>query len=255
MFQTLLRRLSCSASIVYRMASEAKANQSLIVFWCGVAVAEFGAIQPGFGYPWRPTAYLVAALLVVAGLLSVRAPDYLRSEQVKQRLRLAGYLVGGVMVAHQLATTAYVTSASRTGSLLLYGIAGVMVVWHHAGPASTKGSLLIVSGLEPAGLRDLLSTRTDDTVTVYRTDQVTDELRALKIEHALVLIEGSEHDPHAKERVSASGLRREVPDIAERNVIVAGPRSFQRYVRGALTRLSVPKTQVKTARLKRRQSA
>ncbi|GAA3107583.1 hypothetical protein GCM10020001_026930 [Nonomuraea salmonea] len=55
---------------------------------------------------------------------------------------------------------------------------------------------------------------------------------------------GAEHDPRVKERVSASGLGREVPDIAEREVVVAGPRRFQRYVGGALSRLAVPRSQV-----------
>ncbi|MFD1536503.1 hypothetical protein [Nonomuraea guangzhouensis] len=234
------------------MASEAKANQPLIVFWCGVAVAEFGAIQPGFGYPWHLSAWAVAGLLVALGLLSVKVPEILRSEQARQRLRLAGYVVGTVLVTHQLSSTAYVTTASRAGSLLLYGIAAVMAVWHHAVRATTRGSLLIVADLEPAGLRDLLATHTGDTVTVYRTDRVTDELRELEAEHGLVVVAGREHDPRAKERLSASGLSRQVPDIAERTVIVAGPRPFQRYVRGALTRLSVPKAQVRTTRFKRR---
>lgn len=234
------------------MASEAKANQPLIVFWCGVAVAEFGAIQPGFGYPWRPSAYAVAGLLVALGLLSVKAPELLRSEQTRQRLRLAGYLVGTLLVTHQLSSTAYVTTASRTGSLILYGIAAVMAVWHYGLRATTRGSLLIVADLEPAGLRDLLATHTGDTVTVYRTDRVTDELRELEAEHGLVVVAGREHDPRAKERLSASGLSRQVPDIAERTVIVAGPRPFKRYVRGALTRLSVPKAQVRTTTFKRK---
>jgi hypothetical protein len=83
------------------MASEVKANHGPILFWSGVAVAEFGAIQPGFGYPWTPTAYAAAGLLVALGFLSVKAADYLRTEEARQRLRLGGYLAGALLVAHQ----------------------------------------------------------------------------------------------------------------------------------------------------------
>ncbi|MER6947178.1 hypothetical protein ABT294_24390 [Nonomuraea sp. NPDC000554] len=226
------------------MASEVKTNQWPILFWCGVAVAEFGAIQPGFGYPWRPTAYAVAALLVALGLLSVRAADLFRSEQARQRLRLGGYLAGGLLLVHQFSSTAYVTSLSRTGSLLLYGMAAVMAVWSHTVPA-TSGALLVATGMAPARLRELLVSR-EDLVVVYRTDAATPELRELAARHGLVLVVGQEHDPRAKERLSASGLRRQVPDIARREVLVAGPRPFRRYVRGALSRLSVPATQIHT---------
>jgi hypothetical protein len=237
------------------MASEMKANQALVIFWCGVAVAEFGAIQPGFGYPWRPTAYAVTALLVALGLLVVKAADHLRSEQARQRLRLAGYLTGALLVAHQFGSSAYVTGLSRMGSLLLYGTAAVMAVWHHTVPRAAKGSVLIASDLDPAELRTLLATRSGDTVAVYRTERVTDELRELESRYGLVLVAGRAHDPSAKERVSASGLARQIPDIADRTVIVAGPRTFKRYVRGALERLAVPQTQVRMARVKREQRA
>ena len=81
-------------------------------------------------------------------------------------------------------------------------------------------------------------------MAVYRTDRATDELRDLESRYGLILIVGEEHDPRAKERVSASGLSRQIPDIAERAVVVAGPRRFKRYVSGALSRLAVPRSQI-----------
>ncbi|MEW9551405.1 hypothetical protein [Nonomuraea sp. NPDC050783] len=226
------------------MASEAHAHHGPVLFWCGVAVAEFGAIQPGFGYPWRPTAYAAAALLVALGLLTVKVAGRLRTEEARQRLRLGGYLAGALLVAHQFASPAYVTGLSRVGSFLLYVMAAAMAVRSHKVPPAAKGTLLIATGLDPAALRARLAGAAADTVAIYRTDRVTDELRDLAARHRLILVEGAEHDPRAKERVSASGLSREIPDIGERAVVVAGPRRFQRYVGGALSRLAVPKARI-----------
>ncbi|MGW6500672.1 hypothetical protein [Nonomuraea angiospora] len=225
------------------MASEANANQGPVLFWCGVAVAEFGAIQPGFGYPWRPSAYAAAALLVAFGLITVKAADYLRTEEARQRLRLGSYLTGALLVAHQFSSTAYVTDLSRAGSLILYAMAAVMVVWSHQVSPATRPTLLIATGLDAAALRERLA-GTPGTVAVYRTERATDELRDLEARYGLILIEGAEHDPRAKERLSASGLSRQIPDIAERDVVVAGPRQFKRYVGGALSRLAVPRSQI-----------
>ncbi|MER7502892.1 hypothetical protein AB0L05_36335 [Nonomuraea pusilla] len=231
------------------MASETRAHQGPVLFWCGVAVAEFGAVQPSFGYPWHPTAYAGAALLVALGLITVKAAELLPTEQARQRLRLAGYLAGALLVAHQFSSTAYVTSVSRAASLMLYAAAAVMAVLSHTAPSRARGSLLIATGVEPAALRERLrgggrSGGGGDTIAVYRTDRVTDELRELEARYGVILVVGEEHDPRAKEQVSASGLSRRVPDIAEREVVVAGPRHFQRYVRGALSRLAVPRSQI-----------
>ncbi|MFB9200894.1 hypothetical protein ACIBIZ_07295 [Nonomuraea spiralis] len=223
------------------MASEVNASHGPILFWCGVAVAEFGAIQPGFGYPWRPTAYAAAALLVALGFVTVKAADLLRTEQARQRLRLGGYLAGALLVAHELSSSAYVTEPSRVGSLLLYAMAAVMAVRSHTVAPETRGRVLIATGMDPQTLRSRL---TGDTVAVYRTERATTELRDLEARYGLILVTGAEHDPRAKERISASGLGREIPDIAEREVVVEGPRRFTRYVGGALSRLAVPRSQV-----------
>nr|SBP00331.1 hypothetical protein BN4615_P9847 [Nonomuraea gerenzanensis] len=207
-------------------------------------MAEFGAIGPGFGYPWSPAAYAAAALLVALGFLSVKAAAYLRTEEARQRLRLGGYLAGALLVAHQFSSTAHVTSLSRVGSMLLYAMAAVMVVWSHRVPDDgSRPALLIATGLDPRSLRERLAGAAD-TVAVYRTDRVTDELRELETRYRLILVVGDEHDPRVKERVSASGLSRQIPDIAEREVVVAGPRQFKRYVAGALSRLAIPKSQI-----------
>ncbi|MBF8186611.1 hypothetical protein ITP53_12820 [Nonomuraea sp. K274] len=227
------------------MASEVNANPGPVLFWCGVAVAEFGAIRPGFGYPWRPSAYAAAALLIAMGLIIVKAADHLRTEQARQRLRLGGYLAGALLVAHQFSSTAYVTELSRAGSLILYAMAAVMAVLSHQVPGPTRPSLLIATGLDPAALRTRLAApESADTVAVYRTAQATDELRDLEARYRLILVVGEEHDPRVKERLSASGLSREIPDIAEREVVVAGPPQFKRYVRGALSRLAIPRSQI-----------
>jgi ferredoxin-NADP reductase len=110
-----------------------------------------------------------------------------------------------------------------------------------------RGSLLIATGVDPAALRARLAEAADhasDTVAVYRAERATDELRELEARYGLILVVGAEHDPRVKERVSASGLSREIPDIAEREVVVAGPRPFKRYVGGALSRLAIPKSQI-----------
>lgn len=228
------------------MASEVNASHGPILFWCGVAVAEFGAIQPGFGYPWRPTAYAAAALLVALGFATVKAADLLRTEQARQRLRLGGYLAGALLVAHELSSTAYVTELSRVGSLLLYAMAAVMAVRSHTVVPRTRGRVLIASGMDPETLRARLAraSTTTDTVAVYRAERATSELRDLETRYGLILVTGAEHDPRAKERISASGLSREIPDIAEREVVVEGPRPFTRYVGGALSRLAIPRSQV-----------
>ncbi|GAA3676462.1 hypothetical protein GCM10022224_045910 [Nonomuraea antimicrobica] len=225
------------------MASEAYADQGPALFWSGVAVAEFGAIQPGFGSPWRPTTYAAAALLVALGLVVVRAADRLRTREAGQRLRLGGWLAGALLLAHQFSATAHVTSLSWVGSILLYTMAAVMAVLNHRLPGATRPALLIATGLDPGSLRERLAGERD-TVAVYRAERATDELRDLEARYRLILVVGDEHDPRVKERVSASGLSREIPDIAEREVVVAGPRPFKRYVAGALSRLAIPRSQI-----------
>ncbi|MEV5892311.1 hypothetical protein [Nonomuraea fuscirosea] len=233
------------------MASEANAHQGPILFWSGVAVAEFGAIQPSSGYPWTPAAYPVVALVVALGWLSVKAADQLRTAEARQRLRLGSYLAGALLVAHQFSSTAYVTGPFRVGALLLYALAAVMAVRSHHVPGTGRPVLLIATGLDPRALRERLVPQADSTgdsagdiVAVYRADRATDELRELESRYGLILVVGDEHDPAVKERVSASGLRRQIPDIAEREVVVAGPRQFKRYVAGALSRLAIPKSQI-----------
>lgn len=218
-----------------------------VVFWAGAAVGQFGAIHPEWSYPWRPTAFLGAALLVGLGLLIVHTGAL----KVSRRLSWLGYVAGAMVLAHQFGTTANVTSLSRTGSILLYGTALVMAVWSFSTRSSdNKSPLLIASGIGPRRLRALLATLPGDTVALYRTAAPTDELRELEARHGLVLVVGDEHDPRAKEQVSASGLHRLVPDIGDRHVMVIGPRSFRKYVHGALARLDVP-----VNRVKRRQRA
>ncbi|MFI6598104.1 hypothetical protein ACIBHX_17750 [Nonomuraea sp. NPDC050536] len=225
------------------MAGEATPKQWPVIFWAGVVVAEFGAVRPGFGDPWKPSAYAVTALLVALGVVTVWTVDHYLSEHNRQRLRLAGYLAGGLVLAHQFASTAYVTSLSRTGSLLLYGTAAVMAVWSHKAPQPARGTVLIAAGIAPERVRRLL--RDGDTRAIYRAERATPELRELEERYGVRLVLGDEHDPRAKELVSASGLEREIPDIAQREVMIAGPRSFTRYVRGSLRRLAVQRVKRK----------
>ncbi|MGW2148984.1 hypothetical protein ACWCOT_32110 [Nonomuraea bangladeshensis] len=248
------------------MASQAHAHHhGPVLFWCGVAVAELGAIQPGPGLLWRPTAYVAAALLVAIGFLTAEAAVRLSSPRARQRLLLASYLSGALLVAQQAGAFTGTAGPVQAGSLLLYVVAAVAALHGHApSRATTKGTLLIATGLDAGALRARLDGGTGgdlgsdgagdaDTIAIYRTDRVTDELRDLAARHRLVLVEGAEHDPRAKERISASGLAREIPDLAERDVVVAGPRPFQRYVGGALSRLAVPRSQIRfTSRLKAR---
>ncbi|MEU6792186.1 hypothetical protein ABZ907_10840 [Nonomuraea wenchangensis] len=248
------------------MASQAHAHHhGPVLFWCGVAVAQLGAIQPGPGLLWRPTAYVAAALLVAIGFLTAEAAGRLGSPQARQRLLLASYLSGALLVVQQAGTFNGVAGPVQAGSLLLYVVAAMAALHGHApSRATTRGTLLIATGLDAGALRARLDGGTGgdlggdgagdaDTIAIYRTDRVTDELRDLAARHRLVLVEGAEHDPRAKERISASGLAREIPDLAERDVVVAGPRPFQRYVGGALSRLAVPRSQIRfTSRLKAR---
>ncbi|MED7930165.1 hypothetical protein SMD20_38450 [Nonomuraea sp. LP-02] len=246
------------------MASQAHAHHhGPVLFWCGVAVAELGAIQPGPGLLWRPTAYVAAALLVAIGFLTAEAAQRLGSPQARQRLLLASYLSGALLVAQQAGAFTGTAGPVQAGSLLLYVVAAVAALHGHApSRATTRGTLLIATGLDAGALRARLDGDAGgdrdgggdaDTIAIYRTDRVTDELRDLAARHRLVLVEGAEHDPRAKERISASGLAREIPDLAERDVVVAGPRPFQRYVGGALSRLAVPRSQIRfTSRLKAR---
>lgn len=239
--------------MVRYMGSEASSTGP-VLFWCGVAVAEFGAVQPGYGLAWQPAAYAGAALLVALGLIVVRSAGRLRSRRAGRRLRLAAYLAGTLLVAYHLSAAS--PSPMTVTALLVYAVASVMAVWSHGGGAArTRATLLIATDLEPGTLRTLLAGRDQSTVAVYRTELITDELRELQERYGLVLVVGQEHDPRAKERLSASGLSRQVPDIADREVVLAGPRHFTRYVRGALARLAVPGTQVTTASVRLRQRA
>ncbi|MFG2075803.1 hypothetical protein SAMN05421874_102466 [Nonomuraea maritima] len=114
-------------------------------------------------------------------------------------------------------------------------------------PGASRPRLFIATGLDPSTLGSRLAAtraRGGDTAAVYRAERVTDELLDLQNRYGLILVVGAEHDPRAKERVSASGLSREIPDIADREVVVAGPRPFRKYVAGALARLAVPRSQV-----------
>lgn len=97
--------------------------------------------------------------------------------------------------------------------------------------------VLIAANLDADELRTLLAELPDDTRTLVRIPRLTPELRALEARHGVILVVGEEHDPRVKEQVSASGLRRLVPDITQRRVRLAGPRAFRKYVRGALRRL------------------
>ncbi|MFI6323793.1 hypothetical protein ACIBG8_40145 [Nonomuraea sp. NPDC050556] len=213
-----------------------------VVFWAGAAVGQFGAIHPEWTYPWRPTAYLGVVLLVALGLLAVRAGSDLT---IGPAVKVAGYVAGALVVAHQLGTTAQVTSLSRTGSILLYGTALVMAVWRRSTRTPAGGGpLLIAQGIGPRRLKTLLATLPNDAIVVYRTQADTGEVRDPRV----TLVVGDEHDPYAKEQVSASGLHRLVPDIGDRQVLLAGPRPFRKYVRGALARLDVPKEHVLKAR-------
>lgn len=228
---TLIREAARESRQPYRSPR----NVWPVVFWAGAAVGQFGAIHPEWSQPWRPTAYLGTALLVALGLAIVHTAQ----RGISPKLRWAGYAAGAVVIAHQFGTSAHVTSLSRIGSILLYGTALVMAVWSYSTRTSDRSPLLIASGIAPRRLRSLLATLPGDTVAVYRTSTVTEEVRELEASHRLVLVVGDEHDPRAKEQVSASGLHRLVPDIGERRVLIAGPRSFRRYVNGALTRLGV----------------
>ncbi|WP_345389048.1 hypothetical protein [Nonomuraea salmonea] len=130
------------------MASEANAHQGPILFWSGVAVAEFGAIHPGSGHPPAP-AYTAAALLVAVGFLTVVATDHLPTEEARQRLRLGGYLAGALLVAHQFSVTTQATGFARVASLLLYAAAAVTAVLSHRVPGPRRPILLIATGLDP----------------------------------------------------------------------------------------------------------
>lgn len=212
-----------------------------VVFWAGAAVGQFGAIHPEWSYPWRPTAYLGVLLLVALGLLVVRAASTLT---MTPAMKVAAYVAGALVVAHQLGTIAHVTSLSRTGSILLYGTALVMAVWRRSTRTPAGGPLLIASGIGIRRLRALLATLPGDTIAIYRTHEETPEL----VELGITLIVGDEHDPYAKEQISASGLHRLVPDIGDRQVLLVGPRPFRKYVKGALARLAVPREHVFKAR-------
>lgn len=165
--------------------------------------------------------------------------------------KFLGLLLFLLGAAATLAAYRFGCSTPVTGlTLTVPAMAAVLVV---RGPRPrTKGTLLVAAELEPDALGRLLARQEPDTLALYRTEQVTAELLELQDRYGLVLVVGREHDPRTKERLSASGLSRQVPDIAEREVILAGPRHFQRYVRGALSRLSVPGAQVHTARTRSR---
>lgn len=231
-----------------------------VLFWAGVAVGQFGAIHPGWSYPWQASAFAGAALLVTLGLITVHAAEGWLSEDAWRRLRLTAYLSGFLMVAHQLTTSAYVTGLSRTGSFLLYGSALIVAVWTRTTRSNARtryGTLLIASGTGVGRMRATLRDA-ERPVVVYRARDeyeaaCAEELRDLA-EH-LIVVEGAEHDPRAKELMSASGLSRLVPDVADREVYVTGPRDFARYVRGALARLEVPARTPRPPLFKARQRA
>ncbi|GAA4075176.1 hypothetical protein [Nonomuraea soli] len=97
--------------------------------------------------------------------------------------------------------------------------------------------VLIAADIDTARLERLLARLPQGAPTVVRTQRVTAELREIQRRRGLVLVVGDEHDPRVKEQVSASGLARLLPDIGEREVRLAGPRPFRKYVRGALKRI------------------
>ncbi|MEV0586196.1 hypothetical protein [Nonomuraea sp. NPDC050310] len=98
-------------------------------------------------------------------------------------------------------------------------------------------TVLIAADVDAAELRALLADLPPDAPALVRTARVTPELRELQARRGVVLVVGEEHDPRAKEQVSASGLSRLLPDITRRKVRLAGPKPFRRYVRGSLRRL------------------
>ena len=218
-----------------------------VLFWAGVAVGQLGAIRPGWGYPWRPSAFAGAALLVGLGLLAAHTADSRFSEETWRRLRLVGQVVGTVLFVHQFTTSAHVTGASRTGSILLYGAALLVALWPRTDP---RPAILIASGTRLDRMRT-----TRYQVVLYRARDAHEAARAEELRpltDRLIVVEGAEHDPRAKELMSASGLTRLLPDLTGHEVYVTGPRDFARYVRGALTRLDVP---ARTPPLLRRRDA
>ncbi|MGV9309208.1 hypothetical protein ACWDLG_38045 [Nonomuraea sp. NPDC003727] len=208
---------------------------STVLFWSGAIVGHFGAVHPAWSFPWLPTAHVGAAVLVGLGLVAAR---WNRRERPHPSLRWAAYLSGALLVAYQLAAPAIVTGPSRVAAFLLYGAALAVLLWERR-PAPSGSTLLIAEGVGAAAI----AARVKDpasTLVLYRARDPREaeqarELRELGV--PVVLVEGTEHDPRAKEAVSASGLRRLVPDISQRTVQVYGPRAFVRYVRGALTKL------------------
>src|SRR5690606_38734488 len=98
--------------------------------------------------------------------------------EARQRLLLGGYLAGALLVAHQFSPAAPGGGFGRVCSLLLYAAAAVMAVLSHRAPGTSRPSLLIATGLDPRTLRERLAGE-PETVAVYRTERVPDELREL----------------------------------------------------------------------------
>lgn len=109
--------------------------------------------------------------------------------------------------------------------------------------------VLIAAGIGITPIRALLEdlpAGADRAVVIYRARDESElvfagELEELAFERGahLIYLLGDDRDAQAREALSPEGLRRLVPDIADRDAFVCGPPGLVRHLRGVLARLDV----------------
>jgi predicted ferric reductase len=116
-----------------------------------------------------------------------------------------------------------------------------------ADPAGSRPAVLIAGGIGITPLRCIfeeLPAGTDLIVRAVRDEDIVlgDELDriARRLGSRIHRLVGDHRDPAFADLLSADGLRRLVPDLAERDVFVCGPPQMMRVVRASLRTAGVP---------------
>jgi predicted ferric reductase len=112
---------------------------------------------------------------------------------------------------------------------------------------SRVDAALIAGGVGITPIRALLEEMSGDLTLIYRASREEDlifrsELEALARERGITIhyVIGSRRKPGNEHLLSASHLRRLIPDIARRDVYLCGPPAMMRAIRTAAKRAGVP---------------
>lgn len=189
-----------------------------------------GAAQAGQFYRWR---------FLAPGLWWQSHPFSLSAAAHPQWLRLTVKAVGG--------HTARLRRLTPGVRVWAQGPMGSFTASHRTRPRA----LLVAAGIGIAPIRALLEELPLKTVVIYRARTFDDvvlreELDRLAEERnaSIWYVIGSRDEPASRALLTGRGLLQLVPDVAQRDVYMCGPRGFVDALRAALRQAGVRRRQV-----------